>query len=208
MVAVAAAGIAFPASVSQAQVLVADLLDQPLTETSPSVGANDGTISSWVVSDPALNPSGYIYIYQVVNAGPDTVTAIEVNGFAGVFLAGASTLNPPVGLPGALTPGGANVSPNSLTPITPEGSADFIASLPSGPSTNATFSGFFDVFVDISLPPSTNYALVKDNFTGYGKTLAPNGMPVPEASTMTASALMLLPLGIAAFRAVRRQRAD
>jgi hypothetical protein len=161
--------------------------------------ANDGKISTWVVSDSSLDSRGYIFIYQLQNEGPDEVTGVNFNKFnPGQFVGSGAYSNE---VSGILT-GSLNVTPTSnpsftFDTITSGGAATFNGGLDMGDT-----SWFEVVFTDVSAF-TTGYALSQDDFQANGNILAPNfatfGVPEPPSSVM-------LLAGVASFYGLFRFR--
>ncbi|HEV2454250.1 MAG TPA: hypothetical protein VGY98_08315 [Verrucomicrobiae bacterium] len=161
--------------------------------------ANDGIISSWVVKSSAIDPSGYIFVYQLKNEGPDEVTGANFNNFGlSQYISSESYSNVVNGsLSGSITPT-VTLNPNfTYDTITGGGAATFNGGLNTG-----AVSWFIAINTDIT-SFTTGYGLAQDNFQAHGEIYAPNfavyGVPEPP------SALMLL-VGTACFYAILRGR--
>jgi hypothetical protein len=163
--------------------------------------ANDGNISTWVVSDSSLDSQGYIFIYQLQNEGPDEVTGVNFNKFnPGQFVgAGAYSNVVHLTLSGSLPVVPLNFMSPSFTfdTITGGGAATFNGGLDMGDT-----SWFEVVLTDVSAF-TTGYALSQDDFQANGTILAPNfatfGVPEPSSSVM-------LLAGVASFYGLFRFR--
>jgi hypothetical protein len=225
IISAAAAGLALAAVSGNAQVLNLQsdgtipaggtLVNQELVGVSPSgnVGANNGTISTWVVNDPDVDASGLIFIYQVKNEGVDGIDQVEVTGFtASEILTGTGDYNSLSGT-GALTFGstptvgtGGNTTAFATLNFVAPNALNFDTATIPGTFTSEDLgvggiSDYLVVFTDVT-SFQESYGQTQDSFTGQGNILA----PVPEANTIAAGALMLLPLGIGAVRALRKER--
>lgn len=161
------------------------LSSQALTGVYPPTdNTNNGTISSWVVNDSAQDPSGYMFIYQVVNNGPDAIDQVELTGFNSSIVLSSAAYSGVTGLTlsGSLTPS----LTGSFAPdgVTSGGAANFQSgNLPN----NGGVSYFLVINTDVQ-SVSTSYGQVQDSFTAAGTILAPGSLsPVPEPS----SSLML-----------------
>jgi hypothetical protein len=177
--------------------LKGSLVNQTMMNTATA--ANDGQISTWVVSDASLDSQGYIFIYQLQNEGPDEVTGVNFNKFTpGQFVGSGAYSNE---VSGILT-GSLNVTP-TMTPtftfdtITSGGAATFNGGLDMGDT-----SWFEVVFTDVSAF-NNGYALSQDDFQANGNILAPDfatfGVPEPPSS-------LVLLAGLAAFYGLFRFR--
>jgi hypothetical protein len=168
----------------------------PLNITSGGSGVA-GSVTSWVYSDSAVDSQGYIFVYQLtVGTGvPDDLGSSIALSFYGSSIVGTPTA---------------------------ASSVSFLATQPgTTPTTAVTFNDTFGGVVNYNLdgisPNDTTYYLIVDTSAtgitsgtadlqeGY-QTAGAILTPVPEASTITAGALMLLPLGIGAVRALRKER--
>lgn len=179
------ASLALRAASAHAQTLnlsggtvVGSLPNQTLLNTATS--ANDGKISTWVISDLSLDSQGYIFVYQVQNEGPDEITGANFNNFnSGQFVGSGAYSNVDGTLSGSLT-----VTPNShpsftFDTITTGGAATFNGGLDMGDT-----SWFEVVDTDVS-SFNTGYGLTQDDFQANGEILAPNFavFSVPEPSS-------------------------
>jgi hypothetical protein len=176
------------------------LTDQTLINSGTS--ANDGLVSSWVVSSPSVNSGGYIFIYQLENEGPDTITGVNFNSYAGINVMSAEVFSNVYvnasSLPGELPTAGVFGPTISFDTVTAGGAATFNGNLNMGGTS------WFLVLETGSTSLNTGYALTQDDFQAHGAIYAPNFavFPVPEPSS---AALMLL-VGSACFYAVLRWR--
>ena len=88
--------------------MVGSLTGQTLTGFSPlsNSGVHDGSVSSWVVSDPTVDSQGLIFIYQVINNGPDGIDNAEFTGFVSsqVITTGSFATETGLALAGSSTP--------------------------------------------------------------------------------------------------------
>ena len=135
------------------------------------------------LTDPGIY-TGVTFAYQVSETGNDFVDHISLSGFslASVYIEYANS--------GMDTPAFASLTGGVLT-------IDFT---PPGVQTGKT-SDLVYVFTT-SPYYAGNSATVDDGVSVNTTDLA----PVPESNTIAAGALMLLPLGIGAIRAIRKER--
>jgi hypothetical protein len=164
--------------------------------------ANDGTISTWVVSDSAVDSRGYIFVYQLENSGPDDITGVNFNNFSSPDVIGTGVYsNVYVGgtftMPGALNVTSISTPSFAFDTVTGGGAATFNGDLAMGAE-----SWFVVIDTDVS-SFQTGYALTQDNFQAHGDILAENFavFTVPESS----SAVILLG-GFACFYVILRCR--
>jgi hypothetical protein len=178
--------------------LEGSLVTQTLSNSGTS--ANDGIVSSWVVSAPSINSGGYIFIYQLENAGPDDITGVNFNSFAGVNVFSAEQYSN-VNVNASPLPGSnwGFHGPNfSFDTVTAGGAATFNGDLAMGSTS------WFLVLETSATSINTGYALTQDDFQAHGEIYAPNFaiFAVPEPS---AGALLLL-AGSACFYGILRWR--
>jgi hypothetical protein len=150
-------------------------------------GANDGIVSTWVISDSSIDSQGYIFIYQLENVGPDDVTGVNFNNFSpSQYLGSESYSNAYNGsLSGALSPT-ITANPNfTFDTITGGGAATFNGDLGMGAT-----SWLMAIDTDVSAF-NNGYALAQDDFQANGDVLAPNYAvyPVPEPSSLSLTLL-------------------
>lgn len=188
--------------------LEGDATNQTLFDSGNS--ANDGAVSTWVVSDSAIDSSGYIFIYQLENLGPDEITQVNFNRFNVNDVINVNAINGTGSysnitlslLPGAVAPT-ATSNPNFTYSTTTEGGAATFDLFPgdSGLGTN-TVSWFFVIDTDVS-SFNAGYSLTEDNFNAHGDILAETYAlyTVPEPSSV-----ILLTGGILCFYLVLRCR--
>jgi hypothetical protein len=201
----AVAGLTLAAVSSQAQLnltggtIVGQLLNQQLTGISPgsNVNANNGSVSTWVIAGAAADPTGLIFVYQDVNNGLGPIDNAEFTGFPGPDVLSASSNLFTLGLAFGAAP---SLSGNFPTPSVFGGTVTF----ENGNMAVGATSDFLAVLTTDQLFTG-NFGQIQDGFSAQGNILAP-AAPVPEANTMVAGALMLLPLGIGAVRALRKER--
>ncbi len=206
IIGVAVAAMVLSAVSSKAQLnltggsVVGSLTKQELTGVSPpgNLGVNDGYVSTWVVSDLTVDSLGLIFIYQAVNNGPDAVDNAEFTGFVSSQVVGTGSFATEIGLAliGSSTPSSGGNFPNELTF---GGTATFEG---GDLDTGNTVSDFLVVDTDVNAFKGS-YGQIEDDFSASGNTLAPAA--VPEANTVVAGALMLLPLGLGAVRIFRKR---
>jgi len=212
IIAAVATGLALSVATSQAQVVLDNDTTLDITDTtSPGGSLNDelvapfgptggdginqqGTIDSYIVDNESY-PSPYdgiAFAYVVNETGNDTVNNISLSGF--------------------------------------DVSSVYVTYVADGSSAEADTANLNDGVLTISFNPSVNPDAVDGDSSGilyvftedpnateshgsaddsYSANATPTYAPttaVPEASTVMAGALMLLPLGIGAIRAVRKER--
>jgi hypothetical protein len=210
----AVVGLTLAAASSEAQLNIptgsisGSLLNQELVGVSPggNVGANNGAVSSWVVNDPAADSQGLIFIYQVLNNGGDGISQVELTGFsAGQIVSTANDTSVTIGA--LLTPIGSTPAVGAGGTTTAFNTTSLVGNgltFEAGANQNLGIGGISDYLIvetDVNyFGPS--FGQIQDNFSAQGNILA----PVPEANTVVAGALMLLPLGIGAVRALRKER--
>lgn len=180
--------------------LEGSLTDQTLYNSGTE--ANDGTVSSWVYS----GSSGYIFIYQLENQGPDQIIGANFNNFSPSqyvsSLVASNVLANGSSLPGSVSPT-VSVYPNfSYETVTSGGAATF-GLIPPDPGLNMGAVSWY-VVIDTDVTSfNTGYALTQDDFQAHGEILAPNyavfGVPEPS------SAIMLL-AGFACFYGILKFR--
>lgn len=157
------------------------LTNQELFDSVSS--AHDGSISTWVVSDPSADSSGLIFIYQLENSGPDTIGGANFNQFS----------------TGQLMTEGSYSSIAGLTlldsqPTDPDGNFtfDFLSSKGAATfsgelSNDGTYSWFIVIDTDVN-SFNTGYALEQDDFQAHGDIYAPNlavyGVPEPSSAVI------------------------
>jgi hypothetical protein len=184
------------------------LLGQELVQISNPTGGNDGTIDSWVlsgVSAAAGGLGGLTFVYQVKNLASSSALNIALSGFSGlasVDIEQWSVLGSalPIGLGLGVGTVGANQATLESGVLTLQ---DY---LPNGGTTPAGIpTGGISDFIVVNTTATVwagSYGQLQDGFSSEGQILA----PVPEPTTIVAGALMLLPLGIGAVRALRKDR--
>jgi hypothetical protein len=204
ILAAAAVGLGLSAATSQASLNINSggtlgSLSQ-ITSTTQSysdvVGGLDlaGTLTSTVYSGAnALTLGGDTFVYSLAESGApgvnDVVDSLSLTGFAGTTYSVYY-----------ITPTGAQISPAGTYTVSSSGVITllFNQNLTAG-------QGFSQIVLYDSSPTyAPNLAAVLDTLSANTADLAP--APVPEASTVMAGALMLLPLGIGAVRAIRKER--
>jgi hypothetical protein len=212
VVAVAAAGILLSAASSEAQLdlsggAVIGTFTAEFQGISPigNSTANNGSITSWVVQGAASDLTGLIFVYQVSNSGqdvvPNLINNVDINGFN----------------PGVIS--GTPASYGSITGLSfgsaPSASGNFNIVLIG--SDNVTFqqiAGLQGVSDYLAIETdATTFDLDYSQAAGslatggaFAAQAAPTPAPVPEANTVFAGALMLVPLGIGVVRALRKQQ--
>jgi len=211
MAAALVGGLVVFATTGQAQTLnltggtiVGSLTNQELVGAFPlsDYGQNNGSISSWVISDPSLDGLGDLFVYQAVNEGVDAIDQVELTGFNSSYIlyTGTYSSETGLGLSGAATPSSDGNFP--YFELVGGSAASFeLGSLSSVDGANTSY--FLVIATDASYF-TTSYGQIQDDFTAAGNTLAPSLTPVPEPS----SSLMLLVgfaslYGLFRFRRVR-----
>jgi hypothetical protein len=165
---------------------VGDLTNQTLVDSGNS--ANDGTISSWVVSDSSVDSQGYIFIYQLQNSGRDSILGLSFNNFSGSLAS-----SPTSGSYSNIIGNTSLLVPTAIAPVYGNGGFAFdtvtgggAASFDGGNLANGGTESFFVVvFSDVN-SFSTGYALTVDDFQSHGDILAPFAatFAVPEPSSV------------------------
>jgi hypothetical protein len=180
--------------------VVNSLTNQELIGSSPPyIGGNFGTVSSWVVNDPGLDSSGLIFVYELVNSGPDSMNTASFSDFNGAYVSSGtySNLVGSVTLPGSINPSIIN-GEFSFFDLSPGGAATFETTLAEGfPNGNST-SWFLVVDTDEN-SYTDSYVTTDDNYTSFGAILAPSEVPEPRAS-------LVLLIGLASFYGILRFR--
>jgi hypothetical protein len=154
-----------------------------------------GTLTSAVYSGVnGLTLGGDTFVYTLAESGApgvnDVVDSLSLTGFAGTTYSVYY-----------ITPTGSQISPAGTYNVAP--STGVITLLFNQNLTAG--QGFSQIVLYDSSPTyAPNLAAVLDTLSANTADLAP--APVPEASTVMAGALMLLPLGIGAVRAIRKER--
>ena len=180
--------------------LEGDATNQVLMNSGTS--ANDGMISSWVVSDSSVDSHGYIFIYQLENNGPDDITGVNFNSFNSADVIGTGVYsNVYVGgsftMPDALNVTSISTPTFTFDTVTGGGAATFNGDLAMG-----AVSWFVVIDTDVT-SFQTGYGLTQDDFQAHGGILAENfavyGVPEP-------SSLVLLTGGIACLYLILRCR--
>ncbi len=197
--------IALCAASSQAQVVLNNGTDVSITQAYSGVagsafasqnpsyanGIQQGALLSQVYAAGNLTaPSGYTgltFAFQAHETGNDFIENISVSGFnlSSIYIQYAST--------GGVIPMSADLVKGVLT-------IDFT---PNMVINSGNFSDLIYVFTTATTYGGNN-ASVDNSVSANTTDLAPT--PVPEASTVMAGALMVLPLGIGAIRALRKER--
>lgn len=190
--------------------IVGSLTDQELTGVvfppGNNRGANDGSISTWVVHDSSLDSQGLIFVYQVVNNGPDAIDEVTLTGYGFVtsdILSGSGVYS---GVGGSLSFGSTpSASGNTFAFKGQTGSNPPTVAFQDADLASGGTSDFLVVFTDIN-DFYNSYGEDQDDFSAAGCIQAPVAAdPIPEANTIVAGALMLLPLGVGAVRAIRKE---
>ena len=165
------------------------------------VGLTNGTLSTWVVSGIANDTSGYTFIYQLQNNGPDMITSVEFSGFNGSEVLGTGTFTNVFGL--SLL-GSYAASPDgnfSFNTVTSGGAASFDNADLS--NLSAENNGYFlVVYTDVG-SIALNNGETMDDFSSSAPIYAPSSTSVPEQS----SGLALLGGLASLYLFVRRRHA-
>jgi hypothetical protein len=159
----------------------------PVSDASSPPTILQGTLSSWVLTGDPNDPVGFTgntYVYQVNETGSDIVGALSLNGFGAVG-------NIAIGFVSQ----GAPFDPTSISQAV---NGVINVAFSSG------FTGLGDLIFVYTSTVSSAVVLdpVQDGVNSSAEALA----PVPEPTTSVAAALMLLPLGVGALRALRKER--
>lgn len=161
-------------------------------------GGLSGTITSWVVSDPANPLGGLSFYYQVTEVGPESVSRVSVSDFG---------LNPgsPVDVAAVTSTFDSSVTGGVLP---------FLATRSS--TGGGSTVGFLFVGNQELLPGQSSAVLVVNtSYTAFqvtaGSVIDSSSVnvailgPVPEPSNVMAAGLLLLPLCASALRIVRKR---
>jgi hypothetical protein len=171
-------------------------------------GDNDGSISTWVVNDSTLDPNGYLFIYQVVNDGPDAVANVSLDGYNSGEILSTGTYSNVINLTLATSlstsldgnfPNFSLIGGNAATFQTASGSGGFSNSIPNN------VSYFLVVYTDKTFMAETN-GFDEDDFAAQGNILS----PVPEPGTPALAAVGLISFlsvsGMAWVRGFRKRQ--
>ena len=171
--------------------IVGSLTNSPLIGTGffpvGNAGQYNGSISSWVVNDPTLDPHGLTFVYQALNDGYDPIDQVELTSslFTPANVVNAATYSALTGslfLPASVTP---DPNGNFLTPAIFGGTATF----ENGQLNNGNTPSYFLV-VETDLPNfGLSYGQIQDNFTAVGNILAPVSVPEPPSAIMMLAGL-------------------
>lgn len=181
-----------------------DLTNQTLINSA--TGLNDGSVSTWVVSDSSVDSQGYIFIYQLENEGPDAVIGANFDNFNPSQVVGNGSYSD-VTIGGLELAGSLPVTPTAypnftFETVTSGGAATFGEFFPDVGLPSGTASWYIVIETDVN-SFTTGYGLEQDDFQAHGNILAPNlavyGVPEPS------SAVMLL-VGFACFFGILRCR--
>jgi hypothetical protein len=169
--------------------VVGSLTNQELIGSSPPyLGANFGTVSSWVVSDTSLDSSGLIFIYQIVNNGPDVMTSAAFPDFSSAFVSADTFSN----IVGSVSLGGSAVPSTSGSFSFYELSAGGAATFQTGGLPNGDTPSWFLVVDSDDNSIQHDYGTTQDTYTSYGNILAPIEVPEPPASLVLLGGLVCL----------------
>jgi hypothetical protein len=164
--------------------------------TSYAVDGIVGTITSWVVKDPANPLGGLSFYYQIDEAGTEPIGRVTAANFG-------LTPGSPVEVSTLASPF-ANSLPGGVVPTT--------ATRSTGPGSTVGFN-----FTGIEVQPGQHSVVLVVN-TAYNSFQVSNGAiidssavnvailgPVPEPSSIMAASLLLIPLGASTLRIVRKR---
>jgi hypothetical protein len=168
---------------------------QDLVEAFPTNGLNDGTISTWVVNDPSLDPSGYTFIYQVVNNSADYLDQVELTGFTSSQIVSDGTFSSEAGLTlaDAVAPSSDGIFP--YFQVVGQNAATFeVGDLSDVSPGNDSF--FLVIETDVNYF-GTSYGQIQDGLTATGSILVP--VPEPSASLLVLAGFASL-YGLCRFR--------
>jgi hypothetical protein len=158
-------------------------------------GQNNGSIYSWVVNDPTLDPSGLTFVYQALNNGFDAIDQVELTGFQPSQVVAAGTYSGLTGsllLPTSSTP---DPSGNFPTPSVFGGTVTF----ENGQLNNGNTPSYFLVVETDVQNFGPSYGQIQDDFTAIGNILAPAVVPEPSSSIVLLAGLGCL-FGVLKFR--------
>jgi hypothetical protein len=188
-------GLLVSVTSSRAQLLdlsggtIAGSLNSPLTGVGffppGNNGQNNGSIYSWVINDPALDPAGLTFVYQALNNGPDAIDQVELSGFTASQVVAAGTYS---GLTGSLfLPGSSAPDPagNFPTPAVFGGTVTF----ENGQLNTGNTPSYFLVVETDANSFTSSYGQIQDDFTAIGNTLAPAVVPEPPSSIVLLAGL-------------------
>jgi len=213
----AVAGLALSAASSQAQITIqiANSINQAITFTGAASGNTTFSLGGFNVTstspnDPTLvgqlgtlsGGTGYSLVASSYS-GPGTVQSVNISGTEQLSLDGLTAtvgfkqlaslnMGDVIDTTGVLNLTGINYSGTDATllALKNDGTANF----------NVTFQGY-TVGNLLALGSGST------DTSSFSATIqASSASPVPEANTIVAGALMLLPLGIGAVRAIRKER--
>jgi hypothetical protein len=148
-------------------------------------GQNNGSIYSWVVNDPALDPAGLTFIYQALNNGVDAIDQVELTGFLPSQVVATGTYSGLTGsllLPTSSTP---DVAGNFPTPSVFGGTVTF----ENGQLNNGNTPSYFLVVETDVQAFGPSYGQIQDDFTAIGNILAPAVVPEPPSSIILLAGL-------------------
>lgn len=164
--------------------------------TPYSFGGITGTVTSWVVRDPANPLGGLSFYYQVSESGTEAISRVSTSNF-GIVPGSPVDVSTIAGSFDSSVTGG--VLPTDASRSTLSGSVvgfNFINAevLPGQSSAvmvvNTAYQGFQISAGSVIDSSSVNVAILG---------------PVPEPSTYIAASLLLIPLGASTLRVLRRR---
>lgn len=159
-----------------------------------------GTITSWVVRDPANPLGGLSFYYQVSESGTEAISRVSTSDFG-------------------ITPG----APVDVSTIAGSFSTSVTGGVVPDNASRSTLSGTvvgFNFITTAVLPGQSSAVLVVNTpYPGFQLTagsvidsssvnvaiLGPSLIPIPEPSTYIAAGLLLIPLGASTLRVLRRR---
>lgn len=165
-----------------------------------SFGGINGTITSWVVRDPANPLGGLSFYYQVSESGTEGISRVSTSDFGIIPAAPVDVSTVTAPFDSSVTGG---VSPNNASRSTLPGSVvgfNFI--------TSEILPGQSSVVLVVNTPYlgyQVTAGSVIDSSSVNVNILGPSLVPIPEPSTFMAAGLLLIPLGASTLRILRRR---
>ncbi|HUA67612.1 MAG TPA: hypothetical protein VMA13_03610 [Candidatus Saccharimonadales bacterium] len=172
-------------------------------------------IASWVVSDPGVDPQGDIFVYQVLSYNNNGTSTVALPGFTSSLIVGTptaysdATAGTYTFLTGSGIPDGRNDAGTGsfswggfihLSQTYPD-----IAAFDDGNLTYGLTSDFLVIDTDVDTYSPNSGILQAIASYATGPIYAPTAAPVPEPPTFIII-LILIPLGIGAILAIRKER--
>lgn len=164
--------------------------------TPYAFGGISGTITSWVVKDPANPLGGLTFLYQVTDTGTEAISRVSTSDFGIVsgFPVEVSTLTGPfdTSVQGGVVP---------FTGTRSSGAGSVVGFLFLGteiqPGQSSAVLVVNTPYINFGLSPGSIIDSSSVNVTILG--------PVPEPSTFMAAGLLLIPFGASMLRIVRKK---